>query len=327
MNFAISRSSPNGPWQRLERGEIKLDAEFFKAFNANLQDEKLWKEYHTTFRSGKQKLKDVANPTQLGDHVSLKAEATDSSPTDNDKGAQSQSHSSASSQDSKPSLSKLAKDTTIGDPVSLEAEEVVESSSSSKPSTASSSSSASSSPSKTTPTNSNANTIPPLPTIDGEKLFWNMMRISREPDPYVYPALRSLKSSHTSKFILGALSNTVAFPANHEYSQPNSFRSELASQFDVFISSSDVGLRKPDPKIYQLALQKLDEFDKQKGGSGVKAQDVVFLDDIGENLRVAKEAGMRTIRVQLGKSWRAVKVLEKETGVELMDEKTRRSKL
>ncbi|KAK5279440.1 hypothetical protein LTR16_007673, partial [Cryomyces antarcticus] len=29
VNFSISRSAPNGAWQRLERGEIPLDAAYF----------------------------------------------------------------------------------------------------------------------------------------------------------------------------------------------------------------------------------------------------------------------------------------------------------
>ena len=53
----------------------------------------------------------------------------------------------------------------------------------------------------------------------------------------------------------------------------------------------------------------------------------MFLDDIGENLKTGREVGMRTVRVMLGKTWRAVKELEKILGVELMDERTRRAKL
>ena len=55
--------------------------------------------------------------------------------------------------------------------------------------------------------------------------------------------------------------------------------------------------------------------------------DIVFLDDIGENLKMGREVGMRTVRVVLGKTWRAVKELEGLLGVELMDERTRRAKL
>ncbi|KAL9106624.1 MAG: hypothetical protein Q9187_008538 [Circinaria calcarea] len=177
----------------------------------------------------------------------------------------------------------------------------------------------------TNPSTSLASTIPPLPTIETESLFWSMMKVSQEPDPYVYPALQALASSQ--KFILGALTNTVIFHPAHPYSLPSPLRTMLNSLFSVFVASAEVGLRKPDPKIYELALQKLDEFDRQKGGSGVKAGDVVFLDDIGQNLKPAQELGMQTVRVRLGKTWRAVKELEGLTGVELMDEKTRRAKL
>ena len=59
----------------------------------------------------------------------------------------------------------------------------------------------------------------------------------------------------------------------------------------------------------------------------MEAGDVVFLDDIGENLRVGREVGMRTIAVKRGKTWRAVKELEGVTGLDLMDERVRRAKL
>lgn len=60
-----------------------------------------------------------SNPSQLGDPVSLKAETSNTSPTDQDLGARSGSASNA-----KPtsSLSDAAKKTMLGDPVSLKAE-------------------------------------------------------------------------------------------------------------------------------------------------------------------------------------------------------------
>lgn len=86
-------------------------------------------------------------------------------------------------------------------------------------------------------------------------------------------------------------------------------------------------MRKPEERIYQYAIQKLDEFSKGKGGEGIKPKEVLLLDDLGINLKTAREMGMQTIKVQLGKTHRAVKELERATGLELMDEKTRRSKL
>lgn len=341
INYAISRSAPNGYWQRLERGEVKMDEAFFKGFSADLHNEEAWKDYNTSFRSGKKKLKNIANPTQLGDHVSLKAEAADSEPTDEDRGAQSSPASSSTSKDTSSKsnnnqqgpkkLKDLAKEnpSMLGDPVSLKAEAADSAPTNedrgAQSNTSSSSSIGTGNSTHTNPLTSQASTIPPRPTIEAEPLFWSMMKVSQTPDPYVYPALQALASSR--KFILGALTNTVIFPPSHPYSLPSPVRTKLNSLFSVFVASAEVGLRKPDPKIYELAVQKLDELDRQKGGSGVKSADVVFLDDIGENLKAAKETGMQTIRVRMGKTWRAVKELEGLTGVELMDEKTRRSKL
>jgi len=304
---------------------MEVGAEWFKGFAADFQNIDAWREYHSSFKNKKKTLKDRANPSQLGDHVSLKAETTDSKPTDQDRGAQSAStptsHSSGKAhKEQRPTISKLAKDTTIGDPVSLESEEVVESSSRSNtapPSTATES--------NVSPVLSSSETQPSMPQIDGESLFWAMMNASRSPDPYIFPALQRLHKQ-SPRPIIGGLSNTINFPPNHPWSkQSRAF--DLQDQFDVFTASADVGLRKPSKEIYELAIQRLDDFDRKNGGEGVEAGDIVFLDDIGENLKAGRDVGMKTIRVQLGKTWRAVKELEGVLGVELMDEKTRRAKL
>lgn len=57
--------------------------------------------------------------------------------------------------------------------------------------------------------------------------------------------------------------------------------------FDTIVESSMVGLRKPDPAIYRLTLERL----------GVEAIDSVFLDDLGINLKPARAMGMATIKV------------------------------
>jgi FMN phosphatase YigB (HAD superfamily) len=166
-------------------------------------------------------------------------------------------------------------------------------------------------------------TVPPLPKLDGEFLFWEMMRQSRSPDPWMYPALKSLKAS--GRYILAALSNTIIFPPEHQYSK-TSFADDPRKLFDVFISSAHVGLRKPDPKIYELALKEVDKFAREHAktrgsalgwGEGVKAQEVVFLDDIGENLKAGKKAGFQTIKVNLGRAFEAVDQLEEVTGLKL----------
>ena len=62
---------------------------------------------------------------------------------------------------------------------------------------------------------------------------------------------------------------------------------EVMSLFDHVIESSRVGIRKPDPRIYQIACEAL----------GVSAAASVYLDDLGINLKPAKALGMTTIKV------------------------------
>ncbi len=62
----------------------------------------------------------------------------------------------------------------------------------------------------------------------------------------------------------------------------------LAPLFDVFVESSVEGLRKPDPRIYELVCDRL----------GVPPSAAVFLDDIGSNLKTARQLGMTTIKVE-----------------------------
>jgi putative hydrolase of the HAD superfamily len=57
--------------------------------------------------------------------------------------------------------------------------------------------------------------------------------------------------------------------------------------FDVIVESAVEGLRKPDPRIYALALARLD----------VLASEAVFLDDLGMNLKPARQMGMATVKV------------------------------
>jgi putative hydrolase of the HAD superfamily len=61
----------------------------------------------------------------------------------------------------------------------------------------------------------------------------------------------------------------------------------LREHFDVFVESALVGLRKPDPRIYELVCREL----------GVAPARAAFLDDIGRNLKTARALGMSTIKV------------------------------
>ena len=65
---------------------------------------------------------------------------------------------------------------------------------------------------------------------------------------------------------------------------------EVAAIFDLFdavVESSVVGVRKPEPRFYRLACEAV----------GVQPDQVVYLDDLGINLKPARAMGMHTIKV------------------------------
>ncbi len=55
--------------------------------------------------------------------------------------------------------------------------------------------------------------------------------------------------------------------------------------FDDVVCSADVGMAKPDPRIYTLAASRL----------GLPAEECVFVDDMESNVHAAREAGMHAI--------------------------------
>ncbi|MGH9029422.1 MAG: HAD-IA family hydrolase, partial [Acidimicrobiales bacterium] len=63
---------------------------------------------------------------------------------------------------------------------------------------------------------------------------------------------------------------------------------EVLALFDVIVESSVTGIRKPDPRFYRLACDQLQ----------VEPDQAVFLDDLGVNLKPARELGMVTIKVE-----------------------------
>jgi putative hydrolase of the HAD superfamily len=62
---------------------------------------------------------------------------------------------------------------------------------------------------------------------------------------------------------------------------------EVYRLFDAILESRVLGVRKPDPRFYELACEALD----------VEPGECVFLDDLGVNLKPARALGMHTIKV------------------------------
>ena len=83
-----------------------------------------------------------------------------------------------------------------------------------------------------------------------------------------------------SRVRVGMITN--AWPDVRRY-LVNEFK--IADAFDPLIVSAEVGLAKPDPRIYQLALKRL----------GVQPAEAVFVDDFEDNVAGARWAGMQAV--------------------------------
>ncbi|KFQ39042.1 Acyl-CoA dehydrogenase family member 10, partial [Mesitornis unicolor] len=76
---------------------------------------------------------------------------------------------------------------------------------------------------------------------------------------------------------------------SHNFCLPNGESSLLLDRkhFDVVVESYGEEMRKPDPRIYKLCLQRL----------GVQPQESIFLDNSSQNLKAAAQLGIKTVKV------------------------------
>jgi putative hydrolase of the HAD superfamily len=133
--------------------------------------------------------------------------------------------------------------------------------------------------------------------VDGQRLMQYIAEAGRE-RPQMLRAIARLRARGLR---VGALTNNWA----REDKEPAPHR--LRPHFDVVIESQAVGMRKPDPRIYQLACREL----------GVAPAETAFLDDIGLNLKSARALGMQTIKV--GDPDLALRELAALVGFDLLD--------
>jgi putative hydrolase of the HAD superfamily len=119
--------------------------------------------------------------------------------------------------------------------------------------------------------------------------------------PEMVEALKRVKS----KFKTGCITNNLPANAIGSIGGRSLYIAEVMTLFDHVIESAKIGLRKPDPRIYQMMVQAL----------GVDPKGCVYLDDLGVNLKPAREMGMTTIKVLNGPH--AIAELETATGLSL----------
>lgn len=119
--------------------------------------------------------------------------------------------------------------------------------------------------------------------------------------PEMIEALRRIKT----KFKTGCITNNV--PANMTGSNEGRslYAKDVMVLFDHVIESAKAGIRKPDPRIYEMMCETLK----------VSPDACIYLDDLGVNLKPARAMGMATIKVESGAQ--AIAELEKLTGMPL----------
>jgi putative hydrolase of the HAD superfamily len=103
---------------------------------------------------------------------------------------------------------------------------------------------------------------------------------------YPTPALSWLPKLH-SQYRIGLLSNF--------WGSVRGWLGELGvlGCFDDVVFSAEVGLAKPDPRIYTLALSRL----------ACQPQQALFIDDFEHNLVPARQLGMQTLWADAGSEW------------------------
>ena len=101
--------------------------------------------------------------------------------------------------------------------------------------------------------------------------------------PEMVEALKRVKA----KFKTGCITNNLPANAIGSHSGRSLYIAEVMVLFDHVIESAKIGLRKPDPRIYRMMVETLK----------VDPENCVYLDDLGVNLKPAREMGMTTIKV------------------------------
>jgi putative hydrolase of the HAD superfamily len=110
--------------------------------------------------------------------------------------------------------------------------------------------------------------------------------LSGDVRPAVVAALKACKA----RFKVGCITNNVV--TGHGTGMAGSTQkaaaiAEIFAQFDAVIESSKAGVRKPDPRIYQMMCELI----------GVAPEACIYLDDLGVNCKPAAALGMTAIKV------------------------------
>ena len=101
------------------------------------------------------------------------------------------------------------------------------------------------------------------------------------PRPAMVEALRRIHA----KMKTGCITNNL--PAAESGAMSGMYKKDIMALFHHVIESAKIGLRKPDPRIYKMMTDAL----------AVDPARCVYLDDLGINLKPARDMGMKTVKV------------------------------
>ncbi|WP_375204121.1 HAD-IA family hydrolase [Hyphococcus sp.] len=119
-----------------------------------------------------------------------------------------------------------------------------------------------------------------------------------------YPAMvDALARVKTAGYKTGCITNNLPKIDSRGMLAPDETRetvTRIHENFDHIIESSKAGVRKPEPRIYEMMCTAL----------AVAPDACIFLDDLGVNLKPARAMGMTTIKVPIGDVAPAIAELE-----------------
>lgn len=139
--------------------------------------------------------------------------------------------------------------------------------------------------------------------VTGRTLL-SMMKLDFRPD-----VIEAHDRIRAAGFLTGCITNNMPGGAA-EWARDAAGRAtaaELMTKFDHVIESAKAGIRKPEPRIYEMMCEAL----------SVAPGECVFVDDLGVNLKPAAAMGMRVVRVPFDDYRPALTELSALTGVAL----------
>lgn len=117
-------------------------------------------------------------------------------------------------------------------------------------------------------------------SLDQKQFYASFNSIINDLNLDMVELIRNIKSANNLKLI--CMSNINS--SHWKYLKKQKW--DIWELFDEFILSHEIHITKPDPKVYELALDK----------AGCKPEEVLFIDDGLNNVRAAREMGINAIR-------------------------------